>query len=133
MARPYSLDLRERVVAAVEKGGMSRRRAAVQLGLGQHGHCVDAAFSSDGQCCARQDGWTQAEDDRRAHIAAGCCSGSSQPAARRYRHNRGDRRKASMAAQNLLELTPTAVSLHAPAELKAALVAERQGAHRLRI
>ena len=34
MARPYSLDLRERVVAAVEKGGMSRRRAAAQFGVG---------------------------------------------------------------------------------------------------
>ena len=34
MARPYSLDLRERVVAAVEKSGMSRRRAAAQFGVG---------------------------------------------------------------------------------------------------
>jgi transposase len=34
MGRPYSLDLRERVVAAVEKGGMSRRQAAKQFGLG---------------------------------------------------------------------------------------------------
>ena len=34
MARAYSLDLRERVVAAVEKGGLSRRRAAAQFGVG---------------------------------------------------------------------------------------------------
>ncbi len=34
MARPYSLDLRERVVAAVDKGGMSRRGAAAQFGVG---------------------------------------------------------------------------------------------------
>ncbi len=34
MGRPYSLDLRERVVAAVEKDGMSRRRAAAQFGVG---------------------------------------------------------------------------------------------------
>ena len=34
MGRPYSLDLRERVVAAVEKSGMSRRRAATQFGVG---------------------------------------------------------------------------------------------------
>jgi transposase len=34
MARPYSLDLRERVVASVEKAGMSRRRAAAQFGVG---------------------------------------------------------------------------------------------------
>lgn len=34
MGRPYSVDLRERVVAAVEKGGISRRRAAAQFGVG---------------------------------------------------------------------------------------------------
>ena len=34
MARPYSLDLRERVAAAVETGGLSRRRAAAQFGVG---------------------------------------------------------------------------------------------------
>lgn len=34
MARPYSLDLRERVVAAVVKGGLSRRAAAAQFGVG---------------------------------------------------------------------------------------------------
>ncbi|MBI4274195.1 MAG: IS630 family transposase [Rhizobiales bacterium] len=34
MGRPYSLDLRERVVAAVDKGGMSRRRAAAHFGVG---------------------------------------------------------------------------------------------------
>jgi transposase len=33
MGRPYSLDLRERVVAAVEKG-LSRRQAAAQFGVG---------------------------------------------------------------------------------------------------
>ena len=34
MGRPYSLDLRERAVAAVENGGMSRRQAAAQFGVG---------------------------------------------------------------------------------------------------
>jgi putative transposase len=34
MSRAYSVDLRERAVAAVEKGGMSRRRVAGQFGLG---------------------------------------------------------------------------------------------------
>ena len=33
MPRPYSIDLRERVVAAVEEGGLSRRRAASQFGV----------------------------------------------------------------------------------------------------
>ena len=34
MGRPYSLDLRERVVAAVEKSGMSRHEAAAHFGVG---------------------------------------------------------------------------------------------------
>jgi len=34
MGKPYSMDLRERVVAAVKTGGMSRNRAAKQFGLG---------------------------------------------------------------------------------------------------
>jgi putative transposase len=33
MAKPYSIDLRERVVAAVERDGMSRRAAAVRFGV----------------------------------------------------------------------------------------------------
>jgi putative transposase len=34
MGKPYSLDLRERVVAAVVSGGMSRNQAAKQFGIG---------------------------------------------------------------------------------------------------
>lgn len=34
MPKPYSVDLRERVVAAVERGELSRRRAAAQFGVG---------------------------------------------------------------------------------------------------
>jgi transposase len=34
MARAYSLDLRERVVAAVENSGLSRRQAAAQFDVG---------------------------------------------------------------------------------------------------
>jgi len=34
MGKPYSLDLRERVVAAVEAGGMSRRQAASAFDVG---------------------------------------------------------------------------------------------------
>ncbi len=34
MAKPYSVDLRERVVRAVEQGGLSRRRAASHFGVG---------------------------------------------------------------------------------------------------
>lgn len=32
--RPYSIDLRERVIAAVERDGLSRRQAAAQFGVG---------------------------------------------------------------------------------------------------
>ena len=34
MTKPFSMDLRERVVAAVEQGGMSRREAAAHFSLG---------------------------------------------------------------------------------------------------
>ncbi len=34
MARPYSIDLRERVVSAVEDGGLSRHQAAARFGVG---------------------------------------------------------------------------------------------------
>ena len=34
MGKPYSMDLRERVVAAVEIGGMSCHQAAAQFGIG---------------------------------------------------------------------------------------------------
>lgn len=33
MARPYSMDLRDRVVAAVETGGLSRHEAAARFGV----------------------------------------------------------------------------------------------------
>jgi putative transposase len=33
MGKPYSVDLRERVVAAVETGGLSRRQAAARFGV----------------------------------------------------------------------------------------------------
>jgi len=34
MAKPFSIDLRERVVSAVEEGGLSRRRAAAHFDVG---------------------------------------------------------------------------------------------------
>ncbi len=34
MAKPYSMDLRERVVAAVEEDGLSRHQAEVRFGIG---------------------------------------------------------------------------------------------------
>ncbi len=34
MGKPYSMDLRERVVAAVDPGGLSCHKAAAQFGVG---------------------------------------------------------------------------------------------------
>jgi len=34
MAKPYSIDLRERVVASVEEEGMSRHQATARFGIG---------------------------------------------------------------------------------------------------
>ena len=49
MARPYSIDLRERVIAAVESGLSARRGGgAVRCG-GEHGHQLGAAASLDRQ------------------------------------------------------------------------------------
>jgi transposase len=47
MARPYSADLRERVVAAVERDGMSRHKAAVHFGVGgEYGVKIRAVVAS---------------------------------------------------------------------------------------
>jgi putative transposase len=34
MVKPYSMDLRERIVAAIVEGGLSRHQAAAQFDLG---------------------------------------------------------------------------------------------------
>jgi len=48
MGKPYSIGLRERVVAAVERGGMSCHRAAAQFGCGrQHGYSLASALPRD--------------------------------------------------------------------------------------
>jgi hypothetical protein len=56
MGKPYSLDLRERVVAAID-GGLSRNQAAKQFGIG--------ISTEDRQRCAGPDGRSQAEGDLR--------------------------------------------------------------------
>jgi transposase len=42
MGKPYSLDLRKRVVAAIE-GGMSRNQSAKRLARDQHRNWLDEA------------------------------------------------------------------------------------------
>jgi transposase len=71
MGRAYSIDLRERVVAAVETGGLSCHRAAAQFGVG-----VSTAIRwVDRQRGTEQDRRLQAARSR-ASTALGCWRGS---------------------------------------------------------
>ena len=57
MGKPYSEDLRKRVVAAVETGVLSCNQAAKQFGVcHQHGNQLGAAAAGDRQRGAGQDG-----------------------------------------------------------------------------
>ena len=61
MGKPYSLDLRERVVAAIE-GGMSRNQGRQAVwSRDQHSDRLDEAGRSDRQRCSWPDGRSQAE------------------------------------------------------------------------
>ena len=85
MGKPYSMDLRERVVAAVETGGLSRRRAAARFGV-SYSAAIDwvARHRADRQPGAGADGRPQAEEDfrRLARVAAGALPGEGLHAAR---------------------------------------------------
>jgi len=78
MSRAYSLDLRERVVAAVEKGGLSARRAAVQFGstparrLGGWDGCAGPAAFGPVRSAATS------RESLPGSTAAGCCSVSKR-------------------------------------------------------
>ncbi len=66
MARPFSIDLGERVVSAVVRGGVSCRGAARRFGpRREHGGSLGVAFSSDGERGTGSDGRSQAPQDRR--------------------------------------------------------------------
>ena len=79
MGRPYSLDLLERVVAAVEKGGLSCNRAAAQFGLG-----ISTVINWGCGGCARPAAlpparWVATSQKRfPVSIASGFCSGSGR-------------------------------------------------------
>jgi hypothetical protein len=63
MGKPYSVDLRERVVAAVETGRcLPLGSGAIRL-LRQHSHSLGAALPTDRQRCAGSDGRAQADVD----------------------------------------------------------------------
>jgi putative transposase len=69
--RPYSLDLRERVVAAVEKAGLPRRQAAAQFGVGITGFSVSGKRGA-----SRRARWAATTRRRsQASIVLGYCSG----------------------------------------------------------
>ena len=67
MAKPYSMDLRERAVAAVLREGRSRHELAARLlGRAKHGDQLGAAVSRDGHWrSARPDGRAQTQGDLR--------------------------------------------------------------------
>ena len=85
MGKPYSMDLRERVVAAVETGGMSCHQAAAQFGVGVS-TAINwvTALAGDRQRCARPDGRAQAEGDfgRAPCLVAGAHQGKGLHLAR---------------------------------------------------
>jgi transposase len=57
MTKPYSMDLRNRVVAAVESGGMSRNQAAARYGVAVSSAVkVGGAFPGDRKRRAGEDG-----------------------------------------------------------------------------
>ena len=78
------IDLRERVVSAVETGGLSCNRAAKQFGVG-----ISTAINwvkrlvETGRRFAGPDGRPQARRRFRASIVSGCCSGSTSLRCRR--------------------------------------------------
>jgi len=76
MGRPYSLDLRERVVAAVERGGLSRREAAERFGIGVSSaiRWVERARKT-GSAAPGQNGRAQAEGDRGGAPGLASCTG----------------------------------------------------------
>jgi transposase len=63
MGRAYSDDLRERVVRAVIKCGLSRHQAAAHLGEHQHGDQLGPALPGDRQRQAGPDRWLSAKED----------------------------------------------------------------------
>lgn len=65
MARPYSTDLRERVVAAVTRRSIAARGGAALRRRRQHGGQLDAALACDRQRRAWPDGRASAQEDRR--------------------------------------------------------------------
>ena len=73
MTKPYSMDLRERVVSAVDAEGMSRHEAAARFwDRCQLRHQMDGALSENRERGAIQDWRLQAQDpSRRACVVAG--------------------------------------------------------------
>ncbi len=85
MGKPYSIDLRERVVAAVETGGMSCHRAAAQFGVGVNTAILWVRRFRQTGSVAR-DRWAGTSRRRlRASIVPGCWNGRDRPDVARRR------------------------------------------------
>jgi transposase len=63
MGKPYSMDLRERVVAAVDPSGLSCHRAAAQFGVGVNTAILWVRRFRETGSVAPGHGWAQAEED----------------------------------------------------------------------
>ena len=63
MGKPYSMDLRERVVAAVDPGGLLPLGGGAIWGGRQHGDYLGSTLPRNRQLCAGPDGWAQAKED----------------------------------------------------------------------
>src|SRR4051794_22810463 len=63
MDNPYSMDLRERMVAAVDKGGLSYHRAMAQFGVGVNTAILWARRFRETGSRAGPDGQPHAEED----------------------------------------------------------------------
>jgi transposase len=83
MGKSYSRDLRERVVRAVERDGLSRRKAAARGG-DQDGDRLGSPVPADGAADGTAAGWAAAQEAgwRVSRVAAGALSVERLHAAR---------------------------------------------------
>ena len=76
MARPYSMDLRERAVRSVEVDGLSRRAAAARFGLGVSTVINWVRWCARRVTCGRA-GWAVTNRGRSPAIIANGCWGAA--------------------------------------------------------
>src|SRR6266481_5907987 len=107
MGKPYSMDLRERVVAAVETGGLSCHKAAAQFGMGVSTAIVWVRrLRETGSLAAGANGRAQAESNfgRAPCPVAGARQGKGLHLARACRRTRRARAEGRLSSG--LDLRP---------------------------